>query len=153
MNAGTHDVMNISITVLDGIHIQTNYYLYSNATGALFNFVFTNQNFEVQSTQLVINRNIMNDYILPFNLHPGLYNLFVYDIEYDGTLQIGVSYPAVTKEITVATIDKSKAIVRSLDDVYFTVPRVPVPVFLLYFVFKVLANLIIHKQGGLGGSP
>lgn len=76
----------------------------SDARGALFNFVFTNNTY-TQSTLVALNVTSSN-YILPFELFSGLYIIFVHDIEYDGTLSNGVGYPAVTT--TLITVGDSQ---------------------------------------------
>ena len=49
-----------------------------------------------RSVLLALDRNTSLHHTLPFNLYPGQYRVFVYDIESDGTLSNGVGYPAVT---------------------------------------------------------
>ena len=52
-----------------------------------------------RSVLLALDRNTSLHHTLPFNVHPGQYRVFVYDIESDGTLYNGVGYPAVTMEL------------------------------------------------------
>ena len=55
-----------------------------------------------RSVLLALDRNTSLNHTLPFNLYPGQYRIFVYDIESDGTLSNGVGYPAVTSELTLS---------------------------------------------------
>ena len=48
-----------------------------------------------RSVLLALDRNTSLHHTLPFDLYPGQYRVFVYDIESDGTLYNGVGYPAV----------------------------------------------------------
>ena len=61
--------------------------------------MFIDDNGDVDFTRsvlLALDRNTSLHHTLPFNLYPGQYRVFVYDIESDGTLSNGVGYPAVT---------------------------------------------------------
>ena len=103
VSIGTHDILNATTTETEGhaIVITTLYSEHSDARGALFDFVFIDDNGDVDFTRsvlLALDRNSSLHYTLPFNLYPGQYRLFVYDIESDGTLSNGVGYPAVTDD-------------------------------------------------------
>ena len=52
-----------------------------------------------RSFLLALDRNTSQNHTLPFDLYPGHYRVYVYDIEHDGTLNNGVGYPAVTQEL------------------------------------------------------
>ena len=52
-----------------------------------------------RSFLLALDRNTSHNHTLPFDLYPGLCQVYVYDIEYDGTLKNGVGYPAATEEL------------------------------------------------------
>ena len=81
---------------------MTQYFEESSASGALYVLVFMTENEEVDFTRsdlLALDRETSRDYTLPFSLSPGGYRVFVYDIEQDGTLPSGLSYPAVRSEI------------------------------------------------------
>ena len=100
---GTHDILNATTTETDdhAIVITTLYSEHSDARGALFDFVFIDDNGDVNFTRsvfLALDRNTSLHHTLPFNLYPGQYRVFVYDIESDGILSNGVGYhaPAVT---------------------------------------------------------
>ena len=100
VSIGTHDILNATTTETsdDAIVITTLYSEHSDARGALFDFVFIDDNGDVDFTRsvlLALDRNTSLHHTLPFNLYPGQYRVFVYDIESDGTLSNGVSYPAV----------------------------------------------------------
>ena len=99
----THDILNATTTETDddAIVITTLYSEHSDARGALFDFVFIDDNGDVDFTRsvlLALDRNTSLHHTLPFNLYPGQYRVFAYDIESDGTLSNGVGYPAVTGE-------------------------------------------------------
>ena len=84
------------------IEVTTLYSEHSDARGALFDFVFIDDDGDVDFTRsvlLALDRNTSLHHTLPFNLYPGQYRVFVYDIESDGTLSNGVGYPAVTKKL------------------------------------------------------
>ena len=69
--------------------------------------MFIDDNGDVDFTRsvlLALDRNTSLHHTLPFNLYPGQYRVFVYDIESDGTLYNVVGYPAVTIDLA-ATID------------------------------------------------
>ena len=89
----------------DAIVITTLYSEHSGARGALFDFVFIDDNGDVDFTRsvlLALDRNTSLHHTLPFNVYPGQYRVFVYDIESDGTLSNGVGYPAVTNEFNTS---------------------------------------------------
>ena len=71
----------------------------STASGALFSFVFSGDVDFSRSFLLALDRNTSHNYTLPFDLYPGHYRVYVYDIEHDGTLLNGVGYPAVTEDL------------------------------------------------------
>lgn len=97
---GTHDIISLTVneTQSNEVKVTTVYSEYSDASGALFNFVCIEGNATkyLGPALLALDRNISQDYTLPLNLFAGQCRLFVYDIEYDGTLSLGVGYPAVT---------------------------------------------------------
>ena len=99
---GTHDIDDVAIEQVDGIVVTTVYSEYSTASGALFSFVFIADSGDVdfsRSFLLAFDRNTSHNHTLPFDLNPGQYRVYVYDIEHDGTLNNGVGYPAVTEEL------------------------------------------------------
>ena len=86
------------------IEIETIYCDLSTASGALLSFVFITENGDVDFTRsalLALDRNTSLNHTLPFNLYPGHYRVYVYDIERNGTILNGVGYPAVTEELTI----------------------------------------------------
>lgn len=98
---GTHDIQEIQVDLMqNSICVTVDYTMCSRAAGALLNFVLTsNNNGSVSFTQsifLALNRSI---HPLPFELLPGHYRVFAFNIESDGTLTSGVGYPAVSREI------------------------------------------------------
>ena len=100
LHIGTHDILNTTTeTDDDEIVITTLYSEHSDARGALFGFVFIDDNGDVNFTRsvlLALDKNTSLHHTLPFNLYPGQYRVFVYDIESDGTLYNGTGYPAIT---------------------------------------------------------
>ena len=107
VSIGTHDILNATTTETDddAIVITTLYSEHSDARGALFDFVFIDDNGDVNFTRsvlLALDRNTSLHHTLSFNLYPGQYRVFVYDIESDGTLSNGVGYPAVTNELSTS---------------------------------------------------
>ena len=110
LSIGTHDILNATTTETDddAIVITTLYSEHSDARGALFDFVFIDDNGDVdfaRSVLLALDRNTSLHHTLPSNLYPGQYRVFVYDIESDGTLSNGVGYPAVTINLIVTCKD------------------------------------------------
>ena len=109
LSIGTHDILNAITTETDedAIAITTLYSVHSDARGALFDFVFIDDNGDVdfsRSVLLALDRNTSHNHTLPFNLYPGQYRVLVYDIESDGTLSNGVGYPAVTSKVFTSGI-------------------------------------------------
>ena len=109
LSIGTHDILNATTTETDedAIVITTLYSEHSDARGALFDFVLIDDNRDVdfsRSFLLALDRNTSLHHTLPFNLYPGQYRVFVYDIESDGTLSNGVGYPAVTSKVFTSGI-------------------------------------------------
>ena len=115
VSIGTHDILNATTTETDddAIVITTLYSEHSDARGALFDFVFIDDNGDVDFTRsvlLALDRNTSLHHTLPFNLYHGQYRVFVYDIESDGTLSNGVGYPAVTSELMLSNGNYSQGI-------------------------------------------
>ena len=97
--------------------ISTQFCKGSAVSGALFSFVFLTEDGGVdfnRSALLALDRNTSLNHTLPFNLHPGHYRVYVYDIEQDGTLSNGVQYPAVTNEFKY----NNDSNLISTDDIY-----------------------------------
>ena len=89
---------------MENIYLRVIYSDHTTAGGAMFSFIFSAGNESVdfsRSFLLAIDRNTSLNYTLPFDLHPGYYKVYVYDIECDGTLANGVGYPAATSELTI----------------------------------------------------
>ena len=107
---GTHDIVSAQASQTEGyaIIVTTEYSDHSTASGALFSFVFITDSGDVdfsRSFLLALDRNASHNHTLPFDLYPGHYRVFVYDIEHDGTLHNGVGYPAVTEELATISIN------------------------------------------------
>ena len=58
-----------------------------------------------RSFLLALDRNTSHNHTLPFDLYPGQYRVYVYDIEQDGTLHNGVGCPAVTERLFISLIN------------------------------------------------
>ena len=106
MFTGTHDIVDVTSmkTPDNEIELSTVYSEHSDASGALLNFVFIDDNGDVNFTRsvlLALDKQTSLNHILPFDLYPGQYRVFVYDIESDGTLYNGVGYPAGRDDLTV----------------------------------------------------
>ena len=85
----------------------------STASGAMFSFVFITDSGDVdfcRSILLALDRNTSHNHTLPFDLYPGHYRVYVYDIERDGTLHNGVGYPAVAEELFTNLTNNSNCI-------------------------------------------
>ena len=73
----------------------------TTASWALFSFMFLTEDGGMdfnRSAPLVLDRNTSLNHTLPFNLHPGHYRVYVYDMEQDGTLSTGLLHPVEEKE-------------------------------------------------------
>ena len=110
---GTHDIKGATTrrTETDQIEVTTSYFEESSASGALYVLVFVTDEEKVDFTRsvlLALDRETSRDYTLPFSLSPGGYRVFVYDIEHDGTLSSGVSYPAVRSELAIDRSNQGK---------------------------------------------
>ena len=92
---GTHGIRDIIVD--NASHaVSSEYFEHSTAIGALY--IINKDGF---SRYLSQDRNASNHYELPGDLAPGLYRVFAYDIESDGTLHNGVGYPASTEQLTI----------------------------------------------------
>ena len=101
---GTNDVRGITVSNTSRI-LTAQYFEHSVATGVLIVFTFINEDASVnfsRSSYLSLDRNASLNYTLPDDLTPGLYHVFAYDIESNGTLLNGVSYPASTGEFELS---------------------------------------------------
>ena len=78
----------------------------STATGGLFNFFFVDESdgsIDIRkSYSMEVHRsNISNGIMLPLDLWPGLYRVYVYDIESNQRLTDGLNYQAKDKSYRV----------------------------------------------------
>ena len=106
---GTHDVRDVTVNNM----VRTEYFENSIAMGVLTIFTFINEDRSVnfsRSSYLFLDRNASLNYTLPDDLTPGLYHVFAYDIESDGTLHNGVGYPASRDQITIAGNSQSELV-------------------------------------------
>ena len=93
MRNATFDVTSHTIT--------TEYFEYSTAMGALYSFIFINEDRSIdfkKSIYLPLDRRSSHNYTLP-NISPGQYHMFVYDIDSDITFHDGADCPANTDTI------------------------------------------------------
>ena len=98
---GTHDIREVTVNNM----VRTEYFEHSIAMGVLIIFLFINEDRSIdfsRSSYLSLDRNASINYTLPDGLTPGLYRVFVYDIESDGRLHNGVGYPASRDQFTIA---------------------------------------------------
>ena len=98
MNA-TFDVTSHTIT--------TEYFEYSTAMGALYIFIFINEDRSLdfnKSIYLPLDRSSSHNYTLP-DISPGQYQMFVYDIDRDVTLHDSVNHPANTNMFSIISND------------------------------------------------
>ena len=98
---GTHGLENFTITEQSDctVALNTVFSKDSTASGALLSFVFITDSGDVDlsaSFHLALDRNTSHNHTLPFDLYPGQHHVYIYayDIEYGGTLNNGVEYPA-----------------------------------------------------------
>ena len=111
--AGTHDIRDVTVDNM----VRTEYFEHSIAMGALVIFTFINEDRSVnfsRSYYLSLDRNTSLNYTLPGGLTPGLYHVFTYDIESDGTLLNGVGYPASRDQFTIAGNSQGEAVIFQL---------------------------------------
>jgi hypothetical protein len=88
---GTHGIL--SACIMEG-DIHVSYSGHFNSSGALISFVYKTENgVNLSRSSLQAVKGSFSR--LPFDLYPGRYRVYVYDIEQNGTLSNGVGYPAV----------------------------------------------------------
>ena len=83
--------------------ITTEYFEYSTAMGALYIFIFINEDRTIdfkKSIYLPLDRSSSHNYTLP-DISTGQYQMSVYDINSDVTLHGSVSYPANTEVFSI----------------------------------------------------
>ena len=103
MNA-TFDVTSHTIT--------TEYFEYSTAMGALYIFIFINDDGSIdfkKSIYLSLDRSSSHNYTLP-DISPGQYQMFVYDIDSGGKLHDGLGYSANRDQFTIAGNSQGEAV-------------------------------------------
>ena len=104
-NAGTHDIMDILLSSNGNtLEVVVTFFAESTARGAVMNCVSVNDGGEINITSSVLLtlERINSTAMASFNLYPGQYQVFVYDIEQDGKLSSGVGYPATTDQLLVS---------------------------------------------------
>ena len=101
-----HGIDNVMLTAIEGgtVRAAVTYTPDCNAAlGTLFSFTFITDSGTVDFTRsilLPVDRNSSLSSILPIHLSPGQYQVHVYGIEQDGTLnEDHVSYPAAALEV------------------------------------------------------
>lgn len=98
---GTHDIVHVTIRESTPLTIQAEYILNSRASGGLFLFMLiggggnTDIDFS-NSAYIFLNKSSSLNYALPFQLLPGNYFIFAYDIEENGLICSGMANPAYT---------------------------------------------------------
>ena len=101
---GTHCIDYIMVTDIEGIHgtvrAAVTYTPNCNAAlGALFSFTFITDSGTVDFSRTTLLPLDRNSSALSLYLSPGQYQVHVYDIEQDGILNNGPSYPAAVQEL------------------------------------------------------
>ena len=105
--AGTYDIIGSSASPdSSGVDISAIFVENSTATGALFNFIFINENNRSvdfsKSYCLALNKSSVSRGLeFPLYLYPGQYMVYTYDIENDKRLPNGTSYEANSNNISV----------------------------------------------------
>ena len=87
--------------------ITTEYFEYSTAMGALYIFIFINEDRSIdfkKSIYLPLDRSSSHNYTLS-DISPGHYQMFVYDIGKDVTFYDSVSYPVNTDIFSIISGD------------------------------------------------
>ena len=103
--AGTHDIMDVLVNSNGNtLQVVVTFFAESTARGAVMNCVSVNESGEINITSSVLLtlERINSIAMSSFNLYPGQYQVFVCDIEQEGTLSSGVGYPAVTDQLLVS---------------------------------------------------
>ena len=105
------------------VGVLIEYHAGSTATGALLNFMFEtgdgNIDFDKSVILVLKLNNITRGYILPIQLFPGQYRVFLHDIEQSGTLSRGFRYPAVSQRLAITT--GKGYIIITTNNVYTTI--------------------------------
>ena len=94
-----------SQTEYSTVTVTSVYSEHSTASGALFSFVFITDSDNLDFSRsffLALDRNTSHNHTLPFDLYPGHYRVYLYDIDHDKTLHNGLGYAAVTQELFTA---------------------------------------------------
>ena len=95
---GTHSILRTEIQQ-DPLKMETEYLLNSTAAGGLFIFLFIDDNVITDFTKsvyLCLQKSDSQSYLLPFSQSPEFYAISAYDLEKDGLLVAGETYPATT---------------------------------------------------------
>ena len=102
---GMHGIDHVMVTAIGGgtVRAAVTYTPDCNAAlGTLFSLSFITDSGTVDFTRsilLPVDRNSSLSSTLPIHLSPGQYQVHVYDIEQDGILNNGPSYPAAVQEL------------------------------------------------------
>ena len=98
----THGIRNISSRAkVNGLHITINYFTNSSTRGVILIFLCINTNGFMDFIELIylpLDRNGSHEH----RVSPGSFLVLAYDIESDGTLLDGVSYPASTNNLPIS---------------------------------------------------
>ena len=90
------------------IELSASYAEDSSASGVLFCLVFVTEDGDTDISRtafLTVDRTTPPGHALPFDLHPGRYKTYSYDIGSLGVLSSGVAFPAITSALTVTSRD------------------------------------------------
>ena len=108
ISPGSHDIAEAIVreTETAEVNVITQYFKNTSASGALYVLVYVTEDEEVDFNRSVVQALDMDsslDDLLPSSiLSHGRHIVFVYDIEYGGTLLSGLGYPAVRDDISLS---------------------------------------------------
>ena len=108
--AGTHDIR--SVAIVEGHTVVTNYFEHSTASGALISLFLDSDGDRnnIPIVYLPLDKETSLNYMIPYDLGYERIEVFVYDIERDGTLPDGVGYPATTSHFNTSQATQSNFI-------------------------------------------
>ena len=111
---GTHGIIGAKVTTTDDQHntviINIRYSIHSRARGTLLVFTPVESETVQRSILLVLERNDSHNHTLSLNsLPPAQYLVLVYEVNREGSLSSGVSYPAVVCELNASHFKKRYA--------------------------------------------
>ena len=108
---GTHGIIGAEVSTTDDQHntviINIRYTVHSRARGTVLVFTPVESEAVQRSILLVLERNESHNHTLSLNsLPPAQYLVLVYEVNREGSLSSGVSYPAVVCELNASHFKK-----------------------------------------------